>query len=189
MKLFIKIVAVAVFSFAVPTAGNAQKIGHLDVDSLLKIWPAYQKVIDSLTNYQIAAQKQAQSLQLQYAAKMREIDSTDATSSDLLKSLRRTQLQQIEDNYNAYVEYAGQEAQAIQGKLVDTLYKQLDAAISKVAKAKGYTYILDSSKGGQVMYANPTDDVFALVCAELKITIPAPKPKTPTPGAPAPQPK
>lgn len=186
MKQFIKLVAVAIFALAIPSIGNAQKIGHFDVDSCLKIWPAYQKVIDSLSNYQIAAQKQAQSLQLQYAAKAHEIDSTDPTSSDLLKSLRRTQLQQIEDNYNAFVEYAAQEAQVIQAKLVDTLYKQLDAAIIRVAKAKGYAYILDSSKGGQVMYANPADDVFAAVCAELKITIPAPKPKTP---APAPAPK
>jgi outer membrane protein len=186
MKQFITLVAIALFSFAAPSVGHAQKIGHLDVDSLLKIWPAYQQVIDSLSNYQIAAQKQAQALQLQYAAKMAEIDSTDKTSSELLKSLRRTQLQQIEDNYNAYVEYAGQEAQIIQAKLVDTLYKQLDVAITKVAKARGYTYILDSSKGGQVMYANPADDVFNYVREELKI--PVPVKKTPAPGTPAPKP-
>lgn len=186
MKHFIKLVAVAIFVCAVPNISKAQKIGHLDVDSLLNIWPAYQQVIDSLTNYQINAQKTAQQMQLAYAAKMHEIDSTDATSSELLKSLRRTQLQQIEDNYNAYVELAAQEAQAIQLKLSDTLYKQLNSAIAKVAKAKGYTYILDSSKGGQVLYANPADDVFDAVRIELKIPVPAPKPKTG--GAPAPAP-
>lgn len=188
MKHLIKIVAVAVLAFAVPNVSNAQKVGHLDVDSLLSIWPAYQKVIDSLTNYQLNAQKQAQALQLAYAAKLQEIDSTDATSSELLKSLRRTQLQQIEDNYNAFVELAGQEAQVIQMKLVDTLYKQLNAAIARVAKTKGYSYILDSSKGGQVMYANPADDVFDLVRQELKIPVPVKKPAPAPGGAPAPAP-
>lgn len=182
MKKFIQVVAIAlVFIFTAPSL-NAQKIGHLDVDSLLKIWPAYQSVIDSLTRYQVAAQNQAQLLQLQYLAKLHEIDSMKGKDSPLIASLRTTQLQQIEDNYNAYVEYAGQEAQIIQAKLVDTLYKQLDAAISKVAKAKGFAYVLDSSKGGQVMYANTTDDIFLLVCTELKITPPKPK----APGTPAP---
>ncbi len=181
MKQFIKVVAIAIFMFSA-SAANAQKIGHLDVDSLLKIWPSYQAVVDSLTAYQLGAQKQAQNLQLQYMAKAREIDSMKTKDTPLIAQLRATQLQQIADNYDAYVEYAAQEAQVIQAQLVDTLYKQLDAAISKVAKANGYGYILDSSKGGQVMYANTTDDVFLKVCAELKIT--PPKPKAPGTGTP-----
>lgn len=181
MKHLLKLVAIAIFAFAAPSVGHAQKVGHLDVDSLLKIWPSYQSVIDSLTRYQVAAQKQAQLLQMQYSAKAHEIDSMKGKDSPLIASLRQTQLQQIADNYDAYVEYAGQEAQVIQAQLVDTLYKQLDAAITKVAKANGYSYVLDSSKGGQVMYANPTDDVFLKVCTELKID-PKKKPTgTPTP--------
>jgi outer membrane protein len=186
MKHLIKLVAVAVFMFAVPNVSNAQKIGHLDVDSLLKIWPSYQKVIDSLTNYQISAQKTAEGMVTLIMAKRAEIDSMKGKDSPLLQQLRATQLAQLEDNYQQYVDLAGQEVQIIQASLTDTLYKQLNGAIARVAKAKGYAYILDSSKGGQVMYANPTDDVFEAVRMELKIPVPV---KKPAPGgAPAPAP-
>ena len=181
MKHFIKVIVVALVLFAVPRTGAAQKIGHLDVDSLMKIWPAYQNVVDSLTRYQINAQKTAEEIANQIIKKRMEIDSTKGKVSPLIAQLQQTQLAQLESNYEAFVELAGQEVQIIQATLVDTLYKQLNTAITKVAKAKGYTYILDSSKGGQVMYANPTDDVFVAVCQELKITIPPAKPNVPAP--------
>jgi outer membrane protein len=187
MKQLIKIVALAVMFFAVPAASSAQKVGHLNVDSLLKIWPAYQQVVDSLSNYQIQAQKTIQTMQIEYAAKQREIDSTKSTSTPLLQALRENQLKQIEDNLYAYVQLAEQEAAAIQTKLVDTLYKQLNGAIEAVAKEKGYKYILDSSNGGQVLYADPADDVFEAVRMKLKIPVPTkPAPKPGTGPAPAP---
>lgn len=187
MKHLIKLVAVAIFMFAVPNISNAQKIAHCDIDSLLKIWPSYQKVIDSLTNYQINAQKTAEGMGVLILAKRAEIDSMKGKDSPLLAQLRATQLAQLEDNYQQYIALAGEEVQIIQMKLVDTLYKQLNAAIEKVAKAKGYGYVLDSSKGGQVMYANPADNIFDAVRMELKIPVPV---KTPAPGgAPVPAPK
>jgi outer membrane protein len=184
MKHLFKVVAIAILLCASPAISSAQKIGHLDVDSLLKIWPKYQDVVDSLTRYQATAEKIAEGIVYQIYAKRNEIDSMKGKDTPLIAQLRQTQLQQLESTYEQYVTLAGQEAQVIQAQMVDTLYKQLDAAIKKVAKAGGFNYILDSSKGGTVMYADPSPnaDVFKLVCTELKITIPAPKPKTPAPG-------
>lgn len=167
-----------------PVLSNAQKIGHLDVDSLLKIWPSYQQVVDSLTRYQISAQKTAEGMGMQILAKRAEIDSMRGKDTPLISQLRATQLAQLESNYEQYIALAGEEVQVIQMRLVDTLYKQLNAAIAKVAKARGYSYILDSSKGGQVMYATPTEDVFDFVRLELKIPVPVKK----TTGGTAPTP-
>ena len=182
MKQFIKLVIVAVFVCAAPSMTSAQKIGHLNVDSLLKIWPAYQAVIDSLATYEIQAQKTVEQMQYELAAKKREIDSTSKTSTELLKALRLNQYKQIEDNLYAYVQLAQEEMGMIQASLVDTLYKQLNKAIADVAKEKGYSYVLDSSKGGQVLYADPNNDVFDLVRLKLKIPTPTPKPKAPAPA-------
>lgn len=187
MKPFIKIVIAAVVLFAAPKFASAQKVGHLNVDSMLKIWPAYQKIVDSLTAYQLNVQNQVRKMQLEYDAKLREIDSTKNISSETIMRLRYTQLQQIEDNLNAYVELESQQMQDLQVKMVDTLYKQLNKAISAVAKEKGYAYILDSSKGGQVMYSDPAYDVFDAVRIKLNIPVPKPKP-TPAPGGGAPAP-
>lgn len=182
MKQFLKVVAIAVLMFSAPVLANAQKIGHVNVDSVLKIWPKYQAVVDSLTRYQINAQKIAEGMGMQILAKRHEIDSMKGKDTPLIQQLRATQLAQLEGTYEQYITLAGEEVQMIQMQLVDTLYKELNAAIAKVAKAKGYTYVLDSSKGGQVMYANPADDIFLAVLAELKIPVPVKKTTTPAPG-------
>lgn len=181
MKRFIT--AIAILFIATSFAGNlqAQKIGHFNVDSLLSIWPAHNKVVDSLSNYHIAARKTAEGMYMLIVAKQIDIDTNKATDTPLLAQLRMTQLQQLQSNYETYIQLAEQEAQNIQASLVDTLFKQLDAAIVRVAKAKGYSYILDSSKGGQVMYANPADDVFEAIRIELNIPVPVPKPEPSVP--------
>jgi outer membrane protein len=187
MKQLLKITAVTIFMFAMTSVASAQKVGHVNVDSLTKIWPAWKQVVDSISGMQVAAQKQLMLMQQQYDQKLREIDSTKSSSSETLMRLRYTQLQQIEDNINGFAEIEGARLQDYQIRMADSLMKVMNDAISRVAKAKGYTYVLDSSKGGQVLFANPADDIFVAVCAELKITIPAPKPKTPAPGGTQPK--
>lgn len=186
MKQVIKIVviAAAVF-FAAPQYASAQKIGHLAVDSLLKIWPAYQSVVDSLAHEQTRVQDQATKMGMEYQAKVREKDSLEKTSSPTLNRLREVQLAQMEQNYNDYLDVESMRLQALQAKMTDSLYKILNNAIAAVAKEKGYTYIMDSSKGGQVMYADPALD--CLDAVRIKLNIPVPKPK-PAGGAPAPAP-
>lgn len=175
MKQYLKIVVAAALLFLAPKITSAQKVGHLSVDSLLKIWPAYQGVIDSLTHEQARVEDQARKMLVEYDAKARERDSLKPTSSPTLQRLRDVQLAQMEQNYNDYLEVESYRLQFLQAQMTDSLYKILNTAITAVAKEQGYTYIMDSSKGGQVMYADPKLDVFVFVCGKLNIKIPPPK--------------
>jgi outer membrane protein len=175
MKNLITTIALAICTCASSLNVYAQKIGHLDVDSLMKIWPAYQKVVDSLADTQITFQKQAQQMYNELVKQQELIDSMKPKDSPLVAELRITQLMQMQSNYEQFIQLAEQQIKELQIRLSDTLYKQMDAAIVRVAKAEKFTYILDSSKGGQVMYADPTNDVFDLVRQELKIPIPVKK--------------
>lgn len=175
MKNFIAIAAVVISFCAAPNSLQAQKVGHLDVDSLMKIWPAYQKVIDSLADYQIQLRTTADALAQVIYKQEHMIDSMKDKDTPLVAALRKTELEQMKGNYETFITIASQEVEAFQAKLADTLYKQLDVAIARVAKENGYTYILDSSRGGQVLFANPTNDVFDLVRQELKIPVPVKK--------------
>lgn len=191
MKQFMKYVIVAVIFFAAPKFASAQKVAHLDLDSLLRIMPDYQKVKDSLTNYSIAVQKTLLGMEIEYERKARELDSLRPTLSPLMIQLREKQLADMQQNYAAFAQAAEQEAQIIQINLVGPLYDKIQKAIADVAKEKGYKYVLDSSKGGQVLYADPADDIFDAVRIKLGIPKPAPAPGgSPAPGGtPAPQPK
>lgn len=191
MKQFIKYVIVAVIFCAAPKFASAQKVAHLSLDSLLKIMPDYQKVKDSLTNYSIAVQKTLLGMEIEYERKARELDSLRPTLSPLMIQLREKQLADMQQNYAAFAQAAEQEATIIQINLIGPLYDKIQKAIADVAKEKGYKYVLDSSEGGQVLYADPADDIFDAVRIKLGI----PKPATPAPGGgapggtPAPQPK
>ena len=175
MKNLITAIAILFCTCAVPANANAQKIGHFDVDSLMKIWPAYQKVVDSLADTQIMYQKTVAAMYQEIVRQEILIDSMKDKDSPLIAELRGTQLLQMKSNYEQFIQVAEQQIQDLQARLSDTLYKQLDAAIRHVAAANKYTYILDSSKGGQVMFADPVNDVFDLVRQELKIPVPVKK--------------
>lgn len=183
MNNFLITIALVVCTCTIPTNANAQKIGHLDVDSLMKIWPAYQEVIDSLADTQINFQKQSELLYAEIVKQQKLIDSMKDKDSRIVAELRIAQLEQMQTNFQTFIQLAEQEIKDLQVRLSDTLYKQLDAAIVRVATANGYSYILDSSKGGQVMFAGPANDVLDLVRQELRIPIPVKK--TPQePGVP-----
>jgi outer membrane protein len=183
MKQFIKIVIAAFVLFAAPTFASAQKVAHINQDSLLKIMPDYQKVKDSLTNYTISIQKTMMGMEMEFERKSRELDSLRKQLSPLMIQLREKELADMQQNYAAFAQAAEQEAMTIQVNLLTPLFKKIDNAIAAVAKEKGYTYVLDSSKGGPVLYSNPADDIFVPVCQ--KLGVPIPKPAT-TGGAPAP---
>lgn len=175
MKHFAAIIAVLICFSSAPSHLHAQKVGHLDVDSLMKIWPAYQTVVDSLAETHIDFQKQSELLYSEIVKQEKLIDSMKDKDSRLVAELRIAQLEQMKTNFQAFIQLAEQEIKDLQVRLSDTLYKQLDAAIVRVAKVNGYNYILDSSKGGQVMFASPANDVLDLVRQELRIPIPVKK--------------
>jgi len=178
---------VAVIFCAAPSIASAQKVAHISLDSLLKIMPDYQKVKDSLTNYSISVQKTMEGMENEFIIKSNELDSLRKTLSPLMIQLREKQLADMQQNYAAFAQAAEQEAMVIQNNLIGPLYKKIEKAIADVAKEKGYKYVLDSSKGGPVLYSDPLDDIFVPVCVKLGITIPA-KPAPAPGGSPAPTP-
>ena len=187
MKQVIKIVIAAIVLFAAPKFSTAQKVAHINLDSLLKIMPDYQHIKDTLTSYSIQVQKTMIGMEDEFIRKSAELDSLKKTGTitPLMIQLREKQLSDMQQNYAAFAQAAEQEAAALQASLVEPLYDKIKKAVEKVAKANGYSYVIDSSEGGALLYADPAHDLFVKVCAELKITIPAPKPAG---GAPAPAP-
>lgn len=184
MKKLFRFAIIALMSLALPNMAKAQKIAHLDYDSLLHIMPKYQKIIDSLTNYSASVQKTLMTMQQEYAFKSNELDSLRPHLPPLMIQLREKQLADMEQNYNAFSEAAQSQLEQIQVSLVGPLYEEIRKAIEAVAKEKGYKYVLDSTKGKDVLYTDGTDDIFEAV--RIKLNVPKPAPKTTGTGAPQP---
>ena len=185
MKQVTRFAVFVLLLISAPTVMKAQKVAHIDRDSLLRIMPEYKTITDSLSRYSLSVQRTMISMEEEYGRKMGELDSLRKSLSPLMVQLREKQLADMQQNYAAFSQAAEQEMMTIQNNLVTPLFKKVDDAIAAVAKEKGYTYVLDSSEGGMVLYSRPEDDIFNLVCLKLGVTPPAKK-VTPAPGGTAP---
>jgi len=156
-KLSVLFAAAAMF-MAVGYA-KAQKIASLDVTAVLNVMPDKIKL--------------DQQMKTLSDAKKAELDKKRATAQQLFEKYQKeapTQTQAINETRNAELEKLQSnlqaEAQAGEKDLrdkyetgLDPIEKKIQAAISKVATAKGYEWIIDSTvfvhKGG----ADATQDV------------------------------
>ncbi len=189
MKNFFRIAVAVLLLAAVPQFANAQKspIAHFNLDSLLQIMPEVTKANDSAELYMNMLEKQLYTMSLELDRKMREYDSLSKGWSPLIKGLKEKEITDLQSNMQAFQQSAQNDFTNYRAGLYLPIFNKIEAAVKKVALAKGYKYVLDSSKSAAVvLYANPTDDIFADICRELGVTPPAPKPTTG--GAPTPPP-
>ena len=195
MKKFFKLAVVALMIIACPHFAKSQTVAkatpttvaHLDLDSLLKIMPAFTKATDSANAYQTYLENQLYSLQVEYARKTHEYDSLEKVWSPLIKGLRAKEIQDLENNIQSFQQLAQDELTQVRSSLYEPIFEKVDSAVKAIAIARGYKIVLDSTKGQGVLYASPSDDIFTDV--RIKLGIPAPSAVKPKPApAPAPTP-
>ena len=181
MKKFLCFAIAALLVAAIPHAAHAQTkatpaaVAHIDLDSLLDIMPEMKKASDSAQKYYESLENQLYAMQVELDRKLNEYDSLNKSWSPLIKGLKEKEIRDLQQNIqvfqqNAQVDYANYRA-----KLVEPIFTKIQAAVKEVALAKGYKYVIDSSKStGVVLYASPSDDIFNDVRTKLGIPAPAP---------------
>jgi outer membrane protein len=191
MKKFLRIAVAALFIAALPHVAKAQTkasptaVAHLDLDSLLDIMPEMKRASDSAATYYKMLEDQLYKMQVELNRKMNEYDSLSKNWSPLIKSLKEKEAQDLQQNIQAFQQSAQVDYANYRAKLVEPIFAKITAAVKDVAVAKGYRYVIDSSKTtGVVLYASPTDDIFNDVRIKLGIPVPAPGTGGATGGAP-----
>jgi outer membrane protein len=97
-----------------------------------------------------------------------EYQNNEKTYTDLIKQTKQKELQDINQRLQSFQQQAQADFQKKNVELMKPINEKAKKAIAKVAKAKGYKIVLDTTLGG-VLYYEPTDDIFLLVKAELGI--------------------
>ncbi|MES2763953.1 MAG: OmpH family outer membrane protein [Bacteroidota bacterium] len=173
MKNLVKSIAIVALTVGSITVGKAQKIAHISLDSLITTMAesktaqeVAQKYLKDLEN-QVATMDTE--LQTKYAAYMK--DSQSGTMSDLVKSTKEGELQDLNKRIEDFKAQAQQDYQRKYGELSKPIYDKAKKAIDLVAKENGYKYVLDTSTGN-VLYSEPADDILPLVKKKLD-TLPA----------------
>lgn len=164
MKKALLILAVVLTAITV----QAQKIGHINSNELLSIMPEVADITAKLEAHQKTLETQLMTMQQEYQAKYAEYEQNVSTWSDLIKESKEQSIVDLEKRIQEFTQVAQQDLANKEKQLSEPLLKKAQDAIDAVAKANGYTYVLDTSSG-TVLVMPDSDNLLPLVKKYLGI--------------------
>jgi outer membrane protein len=174
---------------------QAQKIAHINMDSLLAMMPETKTAATVADKISTSLNQEMMSMQTEFETKYNNYLAKEASMSELMKKSEQDALRQLEERTANFRTQAQQEYQRKTGELTEPIMEKAKKAVSAVAKEGGFKFVLDTSpQTTSVLYSDPADDILLLVKKKLD-TMPAAvipgadnaEPKaTPTPAGPKP---
>ena len=158
------VIGLSIMSFS----SYAQKTAHLDLDSLLNIMPESKKAKDSLAVVYKQLETMLSNYQKELQDKLAAYQENEAKYTPLVKEQMQKDLQALDQRIRELQVQAQGDYQKVSDALTKPINEKAKKAIEKVAKAKGYKMVIDSSLG-VLLYTDPADDIFNFVKAELGI--------------------
>ncbi|NNM94956.1 MAG: OmpH family outer membrane protein [Bacteroidia bacterium] len=143
-----------------------KKIGHINLDSLLKAMPQSDSARKVGQNYYQQLSSTIQSMQDELQKKYKEYQDNQAIYTELVKQTKQQELQDLNQRIQNFQQQAQTSLQKFNDSITRPIITLAKNAIKAVATEKGYEYILDTSTG-VVLYFENSDDVFALVADKL----------------------
>ncbi|MCA6074419.1 OmpH family outer membrane protein [Fulvivirga sedimenti] len=148
------------------------KIGYADVDYILSEMPETKQVESELQSLNTQLQNQLQAKYQEYQQKLQAYQQGASTMVDAIRQEKETELAQLEQRIQKLQQDAQSTIQKKTSDLMQPLYVKIGDSIEAVAKANGYTYVLNGQVGGidVVLYADEQYDVSDLVLKNMGIT-------------------
>jgi outer membrane protein len=170
MKNLIK-VSIFVIIACISTSSFSQakfKLGHIDSNELLKMMPGRDSAMKKMQDYQKSLEDQLKAMQSELETKYTDFTANQATMSELIKSTKQKELQDLNGRIEAFQTSAQQDLQAKEQEVLKPIVDKAKKAIEEVAKENGYTYIFDSGVG-VLLYSENTDNILPLVKKKIGI--------------------
>ena len=160
MKQIKTLLIAALFIFGASQTTSAQaKTAHVDVSEIMAKMPAMldaQKQLEKLSGtYDSDYKKMVE----EYQAKLKKYEAESATVTDVINGDRSKEVQDMQKRIVDFRDNAQKELQQKESDIVNPLMVKVRASIQKVAKAKGFQYVLDGSTLLLADGPNLTNDV------------------------------
>jgi len=167
MKKLFKVALVAVSMLFVGNFAHAQsKIGYINFQMLVSQMPEAKTIKSQIDIYQKQFIDQLTLMNNELQTKGQAFQSQSATMTDATRTAKQTELQDLNKRMQDYQNTAQQQVDAKTNELSKPLIDKARAAITAVAKEKGYNYILDS--GQTTLIVSPEgDDIMEPVKVKL----------------------
>lgn len=172
---------------AVCAAGlKAQKIAHLNLDSLISSMPESKTVKEESQNYLKSLENEVMAMTDEFQKKYNDYMANAEKMSDLVRKTKEEELTGMQRRIEEFKISAQQDYQKKMNEYLQPLIDKAKKAIEMVAKENGYKYVLDVTPGNtNVLYSEPSDDIFNAVKKKMDsmppAQIPGSKSNTPPP--------
>jgi len=147
----------ALFIIGTITISKAQKIAHVDFDSLVSIMPETGKIREVAEIYMIEIKTNMQEMENEFKKKYDDYLANRDKMSEPVRKMKEDELQSLQKRMEDYNEQAEQDYQKRLGDLSAPVIEKAKQAIAAVAKDNGYKYVFDLT--GNIIYSEPGDDI------------------------------
>lgn len=148
-SIFIAAAFLATAQFATAQA----KVAHIDVSELMATMPAMKTAQGQFEKISKSYDAEYQTMASEYQTKMKKYQTEAETVSEAVNETRSKEMQEMGARIQGYRETAQKELEQKQLDIIKPVMEKAQQAIQKVAKAKGYDYVLDASNGSGVLMA------------------------------------
>ncbi|ESU29503.1 cationic outer membrane protein OmpH [Flavobacterium limnosediminis JC2902] len=148
------LIAAALFIGANQTISAQAKVAHIDVQELMTTMPEMKTAQAQVKKISETYDNEYKTMVTEYQNKMKKYESEATTVTEVVNETRAKEMQDMGQRIQQYRDTAQKELQQKEMDLVKPIMDKAKTAIQKVAKAKGYQYVLDATSGSGVIVAD-----------------------------------
>ncbi|WP_295177908.1 OmpH family outer membrane protein [uncultured Christiangramia sp.] len=137
---------------------NAQsKVAHIATQDLVQSLPEYKSAMDQLQKLEKTYDAEIKDMLSEAQSTMQRYEAEANTKSDEENQKRGAEIQAAQRRIQEHSAKARQDLQKKETDLLRPVLEKVRTSIQKVARAKGYDYVLDSTTGTGVLLADGYD--------------------------------
>lgn len=170
MKTSILSVAILLLSFVIPSTVKAQKIGHLNFQEIVTLMPEYKTASAEYDLYQASLEDQLKAIEAEAISiqKKYEVEAKKPVPNQARLKIYAQNLELMQANYQEMQQSIQDSLRAKMAELVAPIRKKVEEAVAEIAKANGYSHVIDNSQG-ILIYADEANNLDQLVKEKLNI--------------------
>ena len=167
MKKLFKVALVAGCMLCAGNFARAQsKIGYINFQALMTSMPEAKTIKSQLDIYSKQFTDELTTMNNTFQTEAKNYQAQNATMTDAARTAKQAELGDMQKRIQDYNNTAQQKYEEKSNELIKPLSDKCRAAVSEVAKEKGYGYVLDSSQT-QLLVSPEGDDLMAAVKVKL----------------------
>ncbi|CAM3816096.1 MULTISPECIES: OmpH family outer membrane protein [Flavobacterium] len=156
MKQF-KTLAIALVLIITTQVSAQSKTAHIDVKALMTTMPEMKTAQAQLQTLQETYDKEYKGMVQEYQTKLQKYEQEAPTAGEAVNETRSKEMQTMGQRIQEFQQKASSQLQQKELDLLKPIMEKAQAAIQKVATAKGYDYVLDATEGSGLIVAKGPD--------------------------------